>query len=53
MSDLQERLLWTAQTHQKPVLIITTNGFQMRGGIAGFDRDVIALSDGMGKLQMV
>ena len=53
MSDLQERLLLWAQRHRKPVLVITTNGFQMRGVITGFDRDVIALADDMGKLRMV
>ena len=53
MSDLQERLLLWAQKHRKPVLVIITNGFQMRGVITGFDRNVIALADDMGKLRMV
>ena len=50
--DLQERLLFRAQELQKPVLIFTMNGFQMRGVIVGSDRFVIALKDNKG-LQMV
>ena len=50
--DLQERLLFKAQELQKPVLIFTMNGFQMRGVIVGSDRFVIALKDNKG-LQMV
>lgn len=50
--DLQERLLFRAQELQKPVLIFTMNGFQMRGVIVGSDRFVIALRDNKG-LQMV
>ncbi len=50
--DLQERLLFRAQELQKPVLILTMNGFQMRGVIVGSDRFVIALKDNKG-LQMV
>ncbi len=50
--DLQERLLFRAQELQKPVLVFTMNGFQMRGVIVGSDRFVIALKDNKG-LQMV
>lgn len=50
--DLQERLLFRAQELQKPVLIFTMNGFQMRGVIVGSDRFVIALKDNKW-LQMV
>ena len=50
--DLQERLLFRAQELQKPVLIFTMNGFQMRVVIVGSDRFVIALKDNKG-LQMV
>lgn len=50
--DLQERLLFRAQELQKPVLIFTMNGFQMRDVIVGSDRFVIALKDNKG-LQMV
>lgn len=50
--DLQERLLFRAQELQKPVLIFTMSGFQMRGVIVGSDRFVIALKDNKG-LQMV
>lgn len=50
--DLQERLLFRAQELQKPVLIFTMNGFQMRSVIVGSDRFVIALKDNKG-LQMV
>lgn len=47
--DLQEQLLLRAQECRKSVLVITTNGFQMRGVIVGSDRFVIALKgDGMG-----
>lgn len=46
--DLQERLLFRAQELQKPVLIFTMNGFQMRGVIVGSDRFVIALKDNKG-----
>lgn len=53
MNNLQGRLFLWAQRHQKTVLVITTNGFQMRGVITGFDHDVIALADDMGKLRMV
>lgn len=51
-ANLQERLLFRAQELQKPVLIFTMNGFQMRGVIVGSDRFVIALKDNKG-LQMV
>lgn len=55
--DLQEQLLLRAQECRKSVLVITTNGFQMRGVIVGSDRFVIALKgDGRlqdGRLQMV
>ena len=44
--DLQEQLLLRAQECRKSVLVITTNGFQMRGVIVGFDRFVIALNGG-------
>ena len=50
--DLQEQLLLRAQECRKSVLVITTNGFQMRGVIVGSDRFVIALK-GDGRLQMV
>lgn len=50
--DLQEQLLSRAQECQKSVLVITTNGFQMRGIITGSDRFVIALK-GDGRLQMI
>lgn len=50
--DLQEQLLLRAQECRKSVLVITTNGFQMRGIITGSDRFVIALK-GDGRLQMV
>ena len=43
--DLQEQLLLRAQECRKSVLVITTNGFQMRGVIVGSDRFVIALKD--------
>lgn len=51
--DLQEQLLLRAQECRKSVLVITTNGFQMRGVIVGSDRFVIALKKGDGRLQMV
>ena len=47
--DLQEQLLLRAQECRKSVLVITTNGFQMRGVIVGSDRFV----KGDGRLQMV
>ena len=47
--DLQEQLLLRAQECRKSVLVITTNGFQMRGVIVGSDRFVIALK-GDGRL---
>lgn len=50
--DLQEHLLLRAQECRKSVLVITTNGFQMRGVIVSSDRFVIALK-GDGRLQMV
>lgn len=50
--DLQEQLLLMAQECRKSVLVITTNGFQMRGVIVSSDRFVIALK-GDGRLQMV
>ena len=50
--DLQEQLLLRAQECRKSVLVITTNGFQMRGIITGSDRFVIALKDD-GRLQMI
>ena len=49
--DLQEQLLLRAQECRKSVLVITTNGFQMRGVIVGSDRFVIALK-GDGRLQI-
>ena len=52
LKDLQEHLLLEAQKLRKPVLIITTNGFQMRGVIDASDRDVIVLKDER-RLQMV
>lgn len=54
MTDFQQQFLNTLRREGTRVTLITTNGYQMRGRIAGFDSFVILLeAEGGGPQQLV
>lgn len=51
-SEVQDNFLTTAQEEQTPIILYTTNGFQVRGTIIDFD-DTSIIVDTDGRKQLI
>ena len=52
-TELRDRFLKECQRRGLYMTIFTTNGFQLKGRIAGFDEDVLIVTQNDGKQSMV